>query len=71
MRLNRARPSVMEREAFLADLGQWTLWFAWRPVTLDNGDVVWMDNVERRLSGGTVRWDEDGIIWDWEYRRAA
>ncbi len=34
---------------------QWHRWFAWHPVTVDKGDTVWWDMVERRavwLGGG-------------------
>lgn len=28
---------------------KWTKWFAWYPVTTENGDVLWLSMVERRL----------------------
>jgi len=27
---------------------QWHDWFAWRPVTLTNGQVAWLETVSRR-----------------------
>lgn len=41
-------------------VGQWHVWFAWRPVWIDR-DLVWREYVERRM-----KW-HDG--WDREYRR--
>lgn len=28
-------------------LGQWHLWFAWHPVRVEQGYVVWLETVER------------------------
>lgn len=30
----------------------WQLWYAWHPVTLDDGTRVWLELVERKLRGG-------------------
>lgn len=36
-------------------VGRWQRWFAWRPVTLDNGwgDTVWLETVERQSLGSS------------------
>lgn len=39
---------------------QWLPWFAWRPVTLQTGQVVWLETVERRMFDNWGAW--------WEYR---
>lgn len=52
-----------------ARLEQWHRKFAWMPVMLENGDVVWGQFVERRLEGGAAKYDEDGLIPLFEYRR--
>lgn len=32
--------------------GEWSLWFAWRPVTLLTMEVAWLRYVVRRRHGG-------------------
>ena len=32
-------------------LSQWHLWFAWRPVRLDDGRWAWLEWLDRRIEG--------------------
>ncbi len=52
-----------------ARLAAWHSWFAFLPVTLVDGDTVWLERIERRLEGGEQKWDDDGLIRCWEYRK--
>lgn len=49
-------------------LRQWHWKFAWAPTRLINGDVVWLQWVQRRYKDGYVHTDFDGVIRTWEYR---
>ncbi len=48
----------------------WHMWFAWRPVRLSSGTVVWLERIERR--GGFDHRKNTGRRppWRWEYRPA-
>ena len=37
-----------KQRAKLAALAEWRPWFAWHPVQVEGGDVVWWEEVERR-----------------------
>ena len=53
-------------------LHHWENWhrcFAWRPKTLEDGQVVWLETLERRLKGGVAHFDFDGLIPTFEYRK--
>ncbi len=49
----------------------WHTWFAWRPVRLNSGTMVWLERVERR-GGFDHRKNRPlgRVPWRWEYRPA-
>lgn len=49
-------------------LRNWHKWFAWYPISVDDGVIVWLEHVERK---GRTRILEklQGRIWLWEHRR--
>ena len=53
----------------ISRLTQWRSRFAFRPTMLNDGTVVWLERVERRLEGGKAHFDGDGLIRMYEYRR--
>jgi hypothetical protein len=61
---------LMDLNARYDRLQTWHRKFALMPTTLMNGKVVWLEWIERRLQGGKARFDDDGLIPIWEYRRA-
>ena len=50
-------------------LENWHKWFAWHPEAMADGQVVWLEILERRLEGGKARFDDDGLIRVFEYRK--
>lgn len=46
---------IVKRKWFGPRVGEWQRWFAWRPVTLENGwgDVVWLETVYRTALGSS------------------
>jgi hypothetical protein len=60
---------LMDQSDRIKRLETWRPWFAALPTTLMDGKVVWLEWIERRLEGGTARFDLDGLIAIWEYRR--
>lgn len=38
---------------------KWRRWFAWRPIRLNNGNVVWCKWTYRRKTSMTLRWRAD------------
>jgi hypothetical protein len=45
----------------------WTRWFAWHPVRLDENRIVWLQTVERQDS----RPLSDVIVWEYRLAEAA
>lgn len=53
----------VSKRAKLQRLREWHLWFSWRPVTVETGEVVWLERIARRypcafvgaLSGDILR----------------
>lgn len=57
------------REARSDRLGKWHDWFAWYPVRVGEGDVRWLETVQRAGAYERVWWD--GCYqtwWTWEHR---
>lgn len=46
-------------------LETWHRWFAWYPVRLENGDLVWFETVWRRgiYNPGGVMFDDSPWVW--------
>ena len=64
MRFN-CGPSIGEwYDARLRRQRDWHLWFAWRPVRIEDSMCVWWEYIERRNDGPSCMdgWDE------WKYR---
>ena len=57
-----------QHHAHYERLASWHRYFALLPVTMNDGNTVWLQRVERRLEGGKARFDRDGLIRVWEYR---
>lgn len=41
------------------ETAKWERWFAWRPVTVNNQEIVWLETLERAKcwSGYEPRWE--------------
>jgi len=59
---HRRRSNKIDRRNKLRRIKGWHLWFAWRPVSLNDGRVAWLSFVERI-------W-EYGYAYDhhWQYK---
>ena len=44
----------------------WHLWFAWRPVVIDTGRLVWLEKIWRKCAWYS---GYDGGGWDSVYKR--
>jgi hypothetical protein len=33
----------------ISELREWHRWFAWHPVSIEDGRIVWLEVVERRI----------------------
>lgn len=51
-----------ERDAWIEKMDQWHDWFAWTPVSLQSGQAVWLETIERR--GYLTTYNQ---LW-WKYR---
>jgi hypothetical protein len=56
--------SNAQREEAVRVRKNWHLWFAWRPVRLDTGRMVWLEKVKRK---GTICDTWEGQEWNYEY----
>jgi len=52
-----------------SSLENWHRKFAWFPVYCIDGKLVWLEFVERRCEDGEAKFDSDGFIPAYEYRR--
>lgn len=48
----------------------WHEWFAWRPVRLNSGTMVWLERIERRGGFDHRKNTDRRPPWRWEYRPA-
>jgi len=63
---------IFDQKKWQARVESWKNWhpiFAWFPIRLRDGDVVWLQTVERRITDGHVKSDPDGLLRTFEYRR--
>ena len=58
-----------EGEKWVHHIENWHPHFAWLPVVCVDGQRRWLETVDRRIEGGKARFDFDGLIRVWEYRR--
>lgn len=49
-----------------ARLSEWHTWFAWHPVSVDEGVYVWLKRIERL--GRFSRFSNLDYDWHWTYR---
>lgn len=56
---------MVRKQRYRNRCSHWHRWFAWYPVRLVTGEIVWLEAVQRRGD----RWFAYGFDnWDWEYR---